>query len=236
MNIQTLPIPLGSLSYQDELVIDMSSPHFPTKPELQIQSSIIFIRNTNLNAKFDFSKCSYSTKAEYLLIYMTKYFRVIIPEITSTWVKIIANKYGSADCESILTDDELTRFISENTKLVNELINITGSIPIYAIDSFIKSNNINIPQDAEKTDYCEINGYNYFQMLDVDNFINLIQIIDDVSPKFYTNYFIPGNDIMSKVMNRLPYAALMGIMFCSGTDSENAFCDMIDNMINKKCE
>lgn len=230
MEIRTLPIPVDIISNQNDFIIDMSKPNFPSRPELQVNSSIIFIRNTNLKAKLDFSGCSYETKAEYLLIYMTKHYRLSILELTTTWVKIIGMKYGDVDCMSILTDEEIERFINENAKLVDELRSISASIPLCAIVYYYKTNHIELDDEIEKSDYCGINGWNFFNLLDISNFINLVQIMDDIPPKFYTHYFVMDNVLMNKIYERFPYLALLEAVF--NPEAGDKLISAIDEMIN----
>lgn len=236
MEIKTLPIPVELISDHNDFIVDMSKPNFPTKPELQINSSIIFIRNTTLRAKLDFSKCSYKDKAEYLLTYMTKHYRLSVKELTTTWVKIIGMKYGEIDCESILTNDEIAMFVADHSELVNEMRTISASIPLCAIRHYCGKNQINIDEsDVETSDYCGVNGWNFFNMLDVDNFINLVQIMDDVTPKYYTHYFVMDNMLMNKIYQRFPYLALLDI-FMNPEAGDMLINAISDNLNPKKTD
>ena len=86
--------------------------------------------------------------------------------------------------------------------------------------------------DIDESEYCGINGWNYFQLLDVDNFIQLIQIIDDVTPKYYSNYFVVNNPITEKVVNKLPYFLLLDVIFKTNQGEKNTLLDRIDSIIN----
>ena len=84
-----LPIQVDYLTNSD-IVIDMNNLTFPVDESAQERSALLFIRNTNLTATFDFSNCSYERKEIFLMSYMTGTIQVYIPELIHTWVSIIA--------------------------------------------------------------------------------------------------------------------------------------------------
>ena len=227
-----LPIQVDYLTNSD-IVIDMNNLTFPVDESAQERSALLFIRNTNLTATFDFSNCSYERKEIFLMSYMTGTIQVYIPELIHTWVSIIANKYANININSILTIVEIGKFISDHKELIDEIINITGSIPLCSIISFFKAKEIECPDKYELSDYCGINGKNYFNLLSDDNFVKLIELIDDITPKYYVNYFMEDTIYYSALLYKLPYLALLNAAF-SDEETSNKFIEELKGLIESR--
>lgn len=207
MNVKTLPILSNELSEPD-LVIDMSTTHFPTAPDKQMRGTFIFIRNTAIIAKFDFSKCDYAMKRQYLLMYMLERFDVIIPELETTWITILGRKYANMNEFSILNESELDDFCKTEAELIDNIRHIAASIPLCSIEFFCKENNIDLGE-METSDYRVINAFNFYQLLKYKSFVTLVKIIDDYNPVYYTNYFIPGSITYNSIVVQFPYMNLL---------------------------
>lgn len=232
MNVKTLPILSSELSEKD-IVIDMSETHFPTDDDKQLRGVFVFIRNTEIQAKFDFSKCDYTKKKRYLLMYILERFDVVIPELATTWIAIVGRRYvkGLADF-SILTEDEIDMLCSEENELIDNIRRISASIPLCSIEFFCKSNNIDAGE-MQTSDYKVINAFNFYQMLKYPSFVNLIKIMDDYEPVYYTNYFIPGSITYQMIVSQFPYLNILN--FVANT-TDNEMDDVIKNMSQKLIE
>ena len=213
----------------EQLVVDMNDLKFPVDSSMQERSALLFIRNTNLKGSFDFSGCSYERKELFLMLYMTEAVQVYVPELIHTWVAIIGNKYVKMDVGSILSLNEIDAFIANHQELVNEMINITGSIPICSIYSFLKSQGINCQGEYEISEYIGINARNYFNLLSDNNFIKLIELIDDIHPKYYVNYFVEDTSYYASLLYKLPYLSLLTAAFLDDESRAKFISNLIDS-------
>lgn len=231
MNMKILPILSSELSEPD-IVLDMSKTNFPTDESKQLRGVFVFIRNTEIQAKFDFSNCDYTLKKRYLLTYMLERFDVIIPELATTWIAIVGRKYvkGLVDF-SILTEEEVDKICDEESELVDNIRHIAASIPLCSIEFFCKENNIDAGEMVI-SDYKVINAFNFYQMLKYKSFINIIKLIDDYDPIYYTNYFIPGSITYQAIVSQFPYLNILNFVTnTTGDEMDDVVKDMSQRLM-----
>lgn len=225
----SLPIELGEFQVlPKDAEIDMSQLNFPTAPDIQKRSAFIFIRNTEISAKFNFSNCSYEDKAEYLLLFIKEDIRIRIHEIIKTWIKIIGWGYVDIPFESILSDDEIDRFCKENEELVFELRRFTVSIPLASMSYFFAKSDIECTDDFGATDYHGFSIANYFQLTDYEIFKELVNIITGIDPIYYNEYFRRGAAYYNDLIKRFPYLELMNIITNGDPEILKNFTDNIN--------
>lgn len=215
-----LPIDLSLLSDPPiDIVIDMSKFNFPCDESAYRRASFIFVRNTNLKAKFDFSNCTFEEKEDFLTMYMDGPIITNIPELTQTWINIIAYKYAIVECNSILNTEEMEDFINENKLLVTELRKIVNSIPLCSINYFCKHNGIKLHDDEINSipinKFSNINFSNFVNMCDYDDLARMIGILplNEYPIQRYVNIFNSNRDsLYGKLIKSMPYLAVLDIM------------------------
>lgn len=236
MNYLTLPLDISSIENIDfeNNIIDMSDLRFPDN---KIRSAFIFIRNADLDMNFDFSKCSYETKEEFVLMYIKGNINVKLPIIRDTLIDIIISKYTNENIIiGIFTRDEINKFINDNIDLVNELCTLVISLPILGVYHYSKSdssisNMINFDNEFEYTNYDEINFNNFSFLTESELFTVLIQIITDYTPKFYSKYFDGVDQIaIARINSNLPIINLLNIFFAP-EEIQNNFVSEINNIL-----
>lgn len=230
----TLPIELGEFkSINNDAVVDMSVLNFPTSPKIQKRSSLIFIRNTNLKAHFNFNNCSYEDKEEFLLIYMKGNIDVEIPEILTTWIKILGKPYVNTEIHSFMTDDEIDRFCASNSEFVFEMRRLSISIPLCSIDYYNRRKGNIYENNMPVTKYNGIYMINYIRLLDYDEFIWLIQYINDIEPVFYDFYFNQYNPFFDKIIKKFPYLNMINVMLSNNPDVTDNLTDALSKFLNE---
>lgn len=151
------PTIVTNLPYSEELepeiaengaIVDLSKFFFPHQLMSDpIKTAFIYLRNTGYcNLVFDFSKCDYNRKKEYLIKYMQSNMHFLCPELVSTWLYIMNYYQGfifkmaeSVDQEdsvslfSILNKEEIEQFISEYKDTIESYLQFIQSLPIYLI-------------------------------------------------------------------------------------------------------
>lgn len=226
----TLPIEIGEFTVlPKDAEIDMSVLNFPTSKELQKKSSFIFIRNTEISAKFNFSGCSFEDKSEFLILFLKTNIRVRIHELIKTWIKIIAWGYTSVPVESILSDDEIDRFCRENERFVAEIRKLTASIPVVSMMHFSKGSGIQFGDDLPIDTFDEISMSNYFQLTDYETFREIVNMLDGVEAAYFPAYFGEDKSNFFDLIKRFPYLGILNIL----TSDDKSVLDDFIARVNK---
>lgn len=228
----TLPLEVGFFQVlPKDAEIDMSVLNFPTDENLQKKSAFIFIRNTEIVAKFNFDNCTFEDKSEYLMLFMKTNARVRIPELITTWIKIIGYGYVEIPLKSILSDDDIERFIIENMDFVKEVRRFSVSIPLISINYFLKVAKIDHIDDIPKTDFNEMSIVNFFQLTDYEIFKEIINMID-IEPAFYTYYFDQKKSYYHELVNRFPYLNMLNMVMNSDTSMIEDFVSNMNKVLD----
>lgn len=242
--IYSLPIDFSKLPLEEDDIIDMSMPNFPVDDNNQNKAALLFIRNTGIKSKFDFSKCNFESKSEFLNLYLKgTMMNINVPELTETWISILTCGYFDINIKSILTDDEIIKFKENNKSFIFELHRFLISIPLCAMSLLnMKTGNFDIKldmRDFEKSDFKEFNYHAFSHLFDYKEIIMLSQVIENITPVFYEYYFDFNNQDLSsfinKLINKYPYLSILNIM-TNGDEIKNMFISGISDMLNPNKE
>lgn len=117
---------------QEEYVLDISKISYEdsTLNANKINCSFIYLRNVDINIACDFSKLSYTEKANWLKEYITaNIFDLGIKELSETCLCVFAGEMLT-DYDCILSQDELELFCSENIDLLTEVRQFIVSLEV----------------------------------------------------------------------------------------------------------
>lgn len=231
----------------DKVEIDIHDAKLPIA-DMKMKSKAIFtyLRNTNIfshQIKINFDNCTFEEKEAFLLLFMQAKYRIDLLTLKHTWIKIL-KKYDKCDFEdySILTDEEIDKFIENNKDYISNLYQFIISIPIGSInlfnERFKNGMNANLEIDVnelEHSSFCDINIYSIIAMMYEESFIYLITENKlGVKPLFYDEYFkVEDNWFLQKCIDLLPYFKLLEYMFV-GEHSEHleVLKENIDEFLN----
>jgi hypothetical protein len=241
--IYTIPDNISSIT--DDDIIDMSVHNFGVDVEDPIKSAFIFIRNTELKAKFDFSNCTYDQKCKYLMMFMFGSFDIHMQDLTDTWMAILlSKKYDQDVFPCLFTHDEINKFVSENSEVLSEVYQLVISLPVFALWEYDNNckNRYNSPvhfdlTKYEHTDYNKINLHNFTSLTFNQDFVRLgARDNDDIQPKFYESYLV-GYQFMNwrEINDNLPYLKLLNIIYSDDAHRE-AFINSLSSLGNKEDE
>lgn len=189
-------------------IVDLSNPMFPgIEKDKQLRTTLVFLRNTGFEVELDFTLCTYEEKRDYLLLYLKEKIEVKYKEFSDTWVKIIMEAIGiENDRPSILTEDEMARFLEENKEYISKVINFIYSLTLYAMDRYSLSNQAYNMKSFNTTDVDDI-GSNICYVLVAPEIIMVYSIDDE--PMFYTKLFTIENNKLFDAVQRLPFMSLL---------------------------
>lgn len=217
--IYTLPFDVNLL--QEDDIIDMSTSSFKSD---HVRSSFIFIRNTDIKSrkiKYDFSKCSYEEKCEFLILFMFGSFDVDIPILTNTWIEILLSKKCDQIVLPCLFDkNEINQFTSDNSEKIFEIYQLIISLPIFALYSYAnmtkRKDLYDDLQSYEKTDYNKINLHNFASLTSNPDFTQMIEPTENIKPRYYSEYFMGHHYMNRKIINdNLPYMNILSLVLSS---------------------
>lgn len=218
ISMKDLLIPgfITSINESDELVVDMSDiGDFPVPIDKQKLASFIFIRNSGIKMKLDFSKCSYEDKDEFLMLWMTSGIEVKSEELAISWIEILHNS-DAINKYSILDENEIKKFNSNHSEFISVIREFINSLPLYAISTFHEEDKEGF--DLSEFDVSEednISMCNFYQLTQFPSFNLLLE--ENAQPKYFKNIFNNFDNAfyLSKIMDNLPYIDFMLIMFGS---------------------
>lgn len=216
--ILTIPDDIDELIGSEDVSIDMSNLKFDIPDDKKKFYSFVFIRNSGIKPELNFDKCSFEDKEEYLLLFLTTEIELKCSILASTWIEILNHADGVVVLPSILTQEEIEKFVERNRDFVDRCRQFINSLPIYALYSFHQPTEDPMDfSEFEHTDYEDIKLTNFYQLAEVDNFILLLEINppDSHKPAFFDNLF---NDMeksydMMRIMENLPYTNFLIAMF-----------------------
>ena len=188
--------------------VDVSSPSFPGIAEdKQHRTTLVFLRNTGFDVELDFSGCSYEEKRTYLLLYLQEKIEVKYKEFSDTWVKIIMEVLGlESDRKSILSEEELKKFMKENSNYINHVVNFIYSLTLYAMDRYSLNSAAYNMHEFKQTDADDIST-NICFILEAPETIMVYSMEDE--PMFYTKIFTMENNQLFDALQKLPFMSLL---------------------------
>ena len=114
MKVYQLPINENELKdINKEIFVNMSNINFDDNNITKQQKAFIYIRNMNLH-NLIFTDCNFEEKEKYLLLYLEYNINIDIDILNKTWLKILSYNLIDIECESILNNDEICKFIKKN--------------------------------------------------------------------------------------------------------------------------
>lgn len=232
----TIPTDLSSVEENEELTIDMSELNFDVDNSKKKFFSFIYIRNSGIKMKLDFSKCSYKDKEEFLILFMTSGIEVKSDILASTWLEILFNSY-QVTLDSILTTDEIRKFNIDHSEYISLIRQFINSIPLYAMYVFHEEGKEPMNLDEfDRSDFNEISLCNFYQLTAFADFILLLEDVNtDNKAVFYEKIFDNPDDCfyLSIIINNLPYLRFLDLLF-ETPDAQEAFIEVLNNVMKKE--
>lgn len=215
-------------------IVDMNDLHFPNiENDMLVKVSFIFLRNTDYPVTYDFSKCSFKLKSQYLLTYLTESVEYKLDDLVQTWLAVLCYSLGIVlEDKGIFNEEELKLFVEENLEFIGNLIQFYISLPVYALSRY--------EYDNKKIDISEIPSTDYDNFN--DNIIHLMynpamNIILNTETVFeslnYTKYFTETNDKLFDALQEYPYMALLVAMTDKSPDEWKNFLKDYNEFIRK---
>lgn len=212
MKQYSLPFDINTADHEEEMSIDMSSLNFDVPEDKQKRSAFVFLRNTGVKGVLDFSNCSYKDKEEYLRLFMEEDIDVNSDILCTTWIEILSAKDGGGVIlPSILSGDEIQKFIDNNKDLLDKMYQLINSLPIYSMYCSPANGDVYNVDDFPKTDDHQVKITNFSKLSKYDPFALLID--GTTRGKFYTKIFIKNEPHIAQMMDRLPFLNLLTALF-----------------------
>ena len=212
MKIKTgLPYKEEDLSFiqNNGAIVKMEKINFPSiNIENQIETSLIYLRNTGFQVIYDFSQCSFERKSKFLIQYLTLEYELNIPELVSTWLCILnyINDSKITTKPSILSQDEIIKFIKLNQGLILNIFKVILSLPVYLA--------LRLKQSPFQNDIKENNSFylnnNIILLFQFQEFLYLYQNKLSLELENFTKIFtMENNQLFNSINQKLPFGYLL---------------------------
>lgn len=226
----TLPIDVELLSDAICPALDMSDIRLDVDPDKRERAALVYLRNTGMEGQFDFSQCSYEQKEKYLVLYLTEPLDVNTDILASTWIEILsARDGGGVVLPSILSSDEIEKFLERNHDFVQEIYQFINSLPAYAMYCVQNEDTWYNTSELECTSYNKLKMENFHKLANYDAFILLID--GATPPKFYEEIFGPKDYYMSTLSSKLPYAGMLTAL-TSTVEFQDEVVDRLEELVD----
>ena len=226
----TLPIDVNLLTKIECPTLDMSDIRLDVDEDKRERAVLVYLRNTGMKAQFDFSNCSYEQKERYLNLYLTEPLDVNTDILASTWIEILsARDGGGVVLPSILSSDEIGKFLERNNEFVQEIYQFINSLPAYALYCLQNNDSEFSTNELECTSYNKLKMENFHKLADFDAFILLAD--GTTTPKFYEEIFGPKDYYMSLLSSKLPYAGFLTAL-TSTTEFQDEVVDRLEELVD----
>ena len=226
----TLPIDINLLKDVECPTLDMSDIRFDVDEDKRERAVLVYLRNTGMKAEFDFSNCSYEQKERYLNLYLTEPLDVNTDILASTWIEILsARDGGGVVLPSILSSDEIEKFLERNNEFIQEIYQFINSLPAYALYCIQDNDSEFSTDELECTSYNKLKMENFHKLADYDAFILLADGL--TTPKFYEEIFGSKDYYMSLLSSKLPYAGFLTAL-TSTTEFQDEVVDRLEELVD----
>ena len=202
-------------------IVDMSDLKFPgiQDEKASIRTAFIFLRNTGFPVTADYSKCDYEMKAEYLHGYFDDGIESKQDELASTWLaacfKYLEIEYSQP---SIMTDEELLHFCSENVEKIREVIRYTKSIPVFMMSLSSLDGEAYDTSAIERVAKSPAKA-NIENIFFADELGLIVSHKDEFEPAFYEDTFTEENhELVSRLCKSNLFSAMNGLVRGSKKD------------------
>ena len=202
-----------TLIAENGAIIDLSNINYPgITQEENIKTTYIYLRNTGYeNIDLDFSKNDFDFKEKFLLYYLKGDIEYTLKECSNTWIKIIG-LYNNQNfpVSSILTDEEIKKFINNNLDFIKDLNIFFISLPLYPISRMSFDDNTVLSLDElENTEEIVCNN-SICDIISNQFFMELYDTMPQEEPMFYSNIFtIENNKLFDTLILHTPFATLL---------------------------
>lgn len=236
MNLLQIPIDIDKFNINSDDEIDMGNLHY-INIEKPLLCALICLRNTGTKLRLNFDNCSYEDKAEYLRLFLSSNIDVYLPQLSSTWIEILTYEIDSTIyMESILSKEEIEKFINENDNFINKVRRLINSLPYLALSKYINQNDAKLDMSGVPSIYDdEIKLMNLYQLTEYNSFILLLD--DKGKPErvggYYHMFDEKSNEYnIYRLLDGLPFfniiTALLGTNEIQSSLS-NEFLNKIEN-------
>lgn len=215
--IITIPDEISIAIKDNDVEVDMSDLRFDLSDEKKKLYAFIFLRNTGMNIKMNFDKCSFEDKSEYLRLFLTSNIEIRSSILTTTWIEILTSEID--DCmylPSILDRKEIDTFIKNNMELINKIRRLINSLPFYSISRY-EDGIIPGIEEIPVINDVDIKLVNFYQLTEIGTFVLLLESdpIPERSPGYYKELFDdPNNEFyISQIMHNIPYFSIIETLF-----------------------
>lgn len=191
-------------------IVDFNNICFPgIEDDRQIEVAFIYLRNTGFNIVPDLSACPFETKVKILKTYIETNMECTNQHFADTWIAILLNSLGLVySQETLLTSEEIERFVDENVEYVGRILTFLNSLVVYAISRF-EHNNTKIVMDGFPCTDEELVGVNIHKIIQHKHFYIIDTQEIDVPKLNFTKYFTMENNELFDSMKDLPYMAIL---------------------------
>lgn len=199
--------------YEEGAYVDLSKVKFPTLKTTyeNMKAAITYLRNTGYKVVLDFSEMSYEQKKAFIKAYLDTNVAYDIPEVDSTWLKILymCGYCNLEDNTAIMNDLEISCFISEEKEYLIKLADFIISLPLYLILRL----NTNLDTDGIEVREDKVNTTNFINIIKRPEFEGLMLMSGGRPPKNYVNVFtLENNELFEAIANTNFNVVLTGML------------------------
>lgn len=212
-------------------IVDVSQINFPntTSIDQQVRTTLIYLRNTNFpNTTLDFSRVPQDQFQYWLKGYITSDITFSVPELNEMWLYVLGYYLSGTNYCDYITNETLDQFIEENQQLIDQLIDFYNSLLLYVLKRLTDENVIDFSDVKHQSEVLfSANAYNLLQL---DNFSDLTDIIER-EPVFFDNLFTEtNNELFELIGEHTPYTALLYGMV-EDTETFKHLADDIEHVV-----
>jgi hypothetical protein len=240
MKLITIPDGLLNIDNKD-IEIDMFNLKFDAPAEKLKYYAFVFLRNIGSKYNLNFDKCSYDDKEEYLKLFLTFDIDIYSPLLASSWVEILNHDIdNNIYLDSILSKDEINKFIENNIDLVNKVRRLINSLSLYSVNRYGNELNNISNEGIETIDDTEVKVVNLWQLTKYDSFILIFKTTDELPPELtpgnYTIFYDKNNSYnMNRIMENLPFFNILSTLLAP-KEMQQSFSENFINKIYDGCE
>jgi hypothetical protein len=213
--------------------VDMSNLNFDVPEEKKKKYALTFLRNIGTNPKLNFDNCSYEDKEEYLKLYLSTDIEISFKIFSDTWTNILTfyiddNIY----LDSILTKDEIIKFINNNKSFINKVRRLINSLPYYSMETYntngdyIDMSNVPFIEDDEIkiVNIYYLAGYNTFSLL----LTEYDKSIEGQEPGYFSLFNDKDNQYyLHRIIENLPFYNILSLLFAPQEVQKDAITEFV---------
>lgn len=194
-------------------VADFASAKFSEDFIENTTTTFIYLRNIEYKGTLVFDGLSYEQKETVLRCYMLRDIRELaIKELDDVLFKIFLGNMFEGET-NFFTDNEIEKFISNNSGILNELHTFLRSVPLYVM-SLDKSNTVDFDPESFKRDQNMPKTYECAQQMIKNIFCDLLLFQPpefsrfDCTPVFFDAVFKYDNGMLADLVQGSTFAMM----------------------------